>query len=200
MDRRVLRSGRRRPGRALRDPANHPPRRGRHLLKLKSMTAANRSGQFAGAPPDVTSRRRVTIAHKKIIGSRASEPRRYAALAKLKLPEFAFRTAARALCQDRVIGAGAPRSPCRRGLATSRRSSVFCDIVEKTLSRRLRHGHFQVAFALMTLILSNQDVEKLLTMRECIDVLEEAYIELSEGRGVNRRRSDCLVPSARDAA
>jgi alanine dehydrogenase len=52
----------------------------------------------------------------------------------------------------------------------------------------------------MTLILSNQDVEKLLTMRECIDVLEEAYIELSEGRGVNRRRSDCLVPLARDNA
>jgi alanine dehydrogenase len=52
----------------------------------------------------------------------------------------------------------------------------------------------------MTLILSNQDVEKLLTMRECIEVLEEAYIELSEGRGVNRRRSDCLVPSTRDDA
>jgi alanine dehydrogenase len=52
----------------------------------------------------------------------------------------------------------------------------------------------------MTLILSNEDVEKLLTMRECIEVLEEAYIELSEGRGVNRRRSDCLVPSTRDDA
>jgi alanine dehydrogenase len=48
----------------------------------------------------------------------------------------------------------------------------------------------------MTLILSNADVEKLLTMRECIDVLEDAYVELSEGRAVNRRRSDCLVPAA----
>jgi alanine dehydrogenase len=76
--------------------------------------------------------------------------------------------------------------------------SAFCDIVEKNLSRRLSHGHFQIA--LLTLILSNQDVEKLLTMRECIEVLEEAYIELSEGRGVNRRRSDCLVPSTRDDA
>src|SRR5258705_9333949 len=52
----------------------------------------------------------------------------------------------------------------------------------------------------MTLILSNQDVEKLLTMGECIEVLEEVYVELSEGRGVNRRRSDCLVPSTRNDA
>jgi alanine dehydrogenase len=48
----------------------------------------------------------------------------------------------------------------------------------------------------MTLILSNVEVEKLLTMPECIEVLEDAYVELSEGRGVNRVRSDCLVPSA----
>ena len=52
----------------------------------------------------------------------------------------------------------------------------------------------------MTLILSNDDVEKVLTMRECIDVLEDVYIELSNGSGVNRRRSDCLVPSTRDDA
>jgi alanine dehydrogenase len=52
----------------------------------------------------------------------------------------------------------------------------------------------------MTLILSNQDVEQLLTMRECIEVLEDVYVELSEGRGVNRRRSDCLVPSVRPGA
>src|SRR6202158_5805894 len=48
----------------------------------------------------------------------------------------------------------------------------------------------------MTLILTNEDVEKLLTMRECIDVLEEAYVELAEGRGVNRTRSDCITPTA----
>jgi alanine dehydrogenase len=47
----------------------------------------------------------------------------------------------------------------------------------------------------MTLILSNDDVEKLMTMPECIEALEDAYVELSEGRGVNRVRSDCLVPS-----
>src|ERR1051326_6838001 len=52
----------------------------------------------------------------------------------------------------------------------------------------------------MTLILSNDDVGKLLTMRECIDVLEDVYVELSQGRGVNRVRSDCLVPSGRDDA
>jgi len=46
----------------------------------------------------------------------------------------------------------------------------------------------------MTLILSNQDVDDLLTMPECIDALEDAYRELAQGRGVNRRRTDSLVP------
>jgi alanine dehydrogenase len=48
----------------------------------------------------------------------------------------------------------------------------------------------------MTLILSNDDVDKLLTMRECLDVLEDAYVELAEDRGVNRTRSDCITPTA----
>jgi ornithine cyclodeaminase/alanine dehydrogenase-like protein (mu-crystallin family) len=48
----------------------------------------------------------------------------------------------------------------------------------------------------MTLILSNADVEKLLTMPECIDALEESYVELVEGRGVNRTRSDCITPTS----
>jgi ornithine cyclodeaminase/alanine dehydrogenase-like protein (mu-crystallin family) len=52
----------------------------------------------------------------------------------------------------------------------------------------------------MTLILSNDDVEKLLTMRECIEVMEEAYVELAEGRGVSRTRSDCFTPTARSDA
>jgi alanine dehydrogenase len=46
----------------------------------------------------------------------------------------------------------------------------------------------------MTILLSNDDVSRLLTMPDCIAALEEAYIELAEGRGVNRIRSDCLVP------
>jgi alanine dehydrogenase len=52
----------------------------------------------------------------------------------------------------------------------------------------------------MTLILSNDDVDKLITMPECIAVLEEAYTELAEGRGVTRTRSDCLTPTSRDDA
>jgi ornithine cyclodeaminase/alanine dehydrogenase-like protein (mu-crystallin family) len=52
----------------------------------------------------------------------------------------------------------------------------------------------------MTLILSNDDVGKLLTMPECIDVLEDSYIELAEGRGVSRTRSDCFTPTSREDA
>src|SRR5215467_1425193 len=48
----------------------------------------------------------------------------------------------------------------------------------------------------MTLILSNADVEKILTMPECIEALEESYVELVEGRGVNRTRSDCITPTS----
>jgi alanine dehydrogenase len=48
----------------------------------------------------------------------------------------------------------------------------------------------------MTLILSNADVEKLLTMPECIEALEQSYVELVEGRGVNRTRSDCITPTS----
>src|SRR4051794_35888679 len=52
----------------------------------------------------------------------------------------------------------------------------------------------------MTLILSNDDVARFLTMRECIDVLEDVYVELANGRGANRVRSDCLVPSGQGDA
>jgi alanine dehydrogenase len=52
----------------------------------------------------------------------------------------------------------------------------------------------------MTLILSNDDVGRLVTMPECIDVLEEAYLELAEGRGISRTRSDCITPTGRDDA
>jgi len=48
----------------------------------------------------------------------------------------------------------------------------------------------------MTLILSNEDVEQLLTMPECIAALEDAYVELAAGRGVNRTRSDCIAPTS----
>src|SRR5207248_607551 len=52
----------------------------------------------------------------------------------------------------------------------------------------------------MTLILSNDDVETLLTMRECIAVMEEAYSELSDGRVESRSRSDCFTPTTRGDA
>ena len=52
----------------------------------------------------------------------------------------------------------------------------------------------------MTLILSNDDVEALLTMPDCIAVMEEAYVELAEGRGVNRTRSDCMTPTSQPDA
>src|SRR5579862_6406997 len=52
----------------------------------------------------------------------------------------------------------------------------------------------------MTLILSNDDVGKLIEMPDCIAVLEEAYLELAEGRGVSRTRSDCITPTGRTDA
>src|SRR3984957_20193277 len=53
------------------------------------------------------------------------------------------------------------------------------------MMRAIRFSHDERATQ-MTLILSNADAEKRLTMPECIDVLEEAYAELAEGRGVSR--------------
>jgi alanine dehydrogenase len=50
----------------------------------------------------------------------------------------------------------------------------------------------------MTLILSNDDVEQLLTMPDCMAALERSYVELAEGRGLSRTRSDCLVPTGQD--
>ncbi len=52
----------------------------------------------------------------------------------------------------------------------------------------------------MTLILSNADVEQLLTMPDCIAALEEAYVDLADGRGVTRTRSDTITPTNRDDA
>src|SRR5262245_5623001 len=47
----------------------------------------------------------------------------------------------------------------------------------------------------MTLILNNAQIADLVTMQDCIDVLEDAFIELAEGRGAYRRRSDICTPS-----
>ncbi len=47
----------------------------------------------------------------------------------------------------------------------------------------------------MTLILSNEDIEQILHMEDLVPVLEESYIELVEGRGGNRLRSDIVTPT-----
>jgi len=52
----------------------------------------------------------------------------------------------------------------------------------------------------MTLLLSNDDVDRLLTMRECIDALDLAYRDLAAGRGTDRRRSDSFVPGPVDGS
>ena len=52
----------------------------------------------------------------------------------------------------------------------------------------------------MTLIFSNDDIEKVLTMRDTIDVLEDAYVELGEGRAVTRTRSDSFTKTSRPDA
>jgi len=52
----------------------------------------------------------------------------------------------------------------------------------------------------MTLILSNADVEKVLSMRDCMDVLEDAYNEFAHGRGISRLRSDSFTETARKDA
>ena len=52
----------------------------------------------------------------------------------------------------------------------------------------------------MTLILSNDDVNQVLTMPDCLDILEDAYRGLHDGTAVTRRRSDCLTPTEREDA
>jgi ornithine cyclodeaminase/alanine dehydrogenase-like protein (mu-crystallin family) len=47
----------------------------------------------------------------------------------------------------------------------------------------------------MTLVLSNEEIEELLDMKELVPAIEEAYVELIEGRGANRLRSDIVTPT-----
>jgi alanine dehydrogenase len=48
------------------------------------------------------------------------------------------------------------------------------------------------------LLLSNEDVESLLGMADCLAAMEDAYRELGEGRGASGVRSEILTPSTRD--
>jgi hypothetical protein len=47
----------------------------------------------------------------------------------------------------------------------------------------------------ITLVLSNDDVEKLLSMPDCIEDLETAYRDLADDRGVSRQRFVCSTPT-----
>lgn len=47
----------------------------------------------------------------------------------------------------------------------------------------------------MTMILSNEEVQKFLTMPVCLEAMEIAYRELGEGRAINIPRADMLVPT-----
>ena len=47
----------------------------------------------------------------------------------------------------------------------------------------------------MTLILSNEEIDDLLEMDELIRILEDSYLELAQGRGGSRRRSDIVTPT-----
>lgn len=49
----------------------------------------------------------------------------------------------------------------------------------------------------MTLILSNDDAERLLTMHDCMAALEDAYRELALGQAVSAQRSDAVCTTAR---
>jgi alanine dehydrogenase len=47
----------------------------------------------------------------------------------------------------------------------------------------------------MTLLLNNTEIAQLITMPECIAVLEDGYCEHGLGRAAHRRRSNIIVPS-----
>jgi ornithine cyclodeaminase/alanine dehydrogenase-like protein (mu-crystallin family) len=46
----------------------------------------------------------------------------------------------------------------------------------------------------MTLILSNNDIQKTLNVKECLEVMEESYIEQAAGRAVNRPTCHSYLP------
>src|ERR1700744_4996831 len=52
----------------------------------------------------------------------------------------------------------------------------------------------------MTLILSNDDIARLLTMPAVIAALETGYHDLAKGIALTRPRSDCLAPTVRPDA
>jgi alanine dehydrogenase len=49
-------------------------------------------------------------------------------------------------------------------------------------------------------VLSNEDVEKILTMKECMDVLEEMYLDLAQGQALFLPRVDNILPTSHENA
>lgn len=49
----------------------------------------------------------------------------------------------------------------------------------------------------MTLILNNEEVRQVLTVKECLETMEEAYHELANSRAVNRPTSHSYLPHSR---
>jgi alanine dehydrogenase len=50
----------------------------------------------------------------------------------------------------------------------------------------------------VTLLLSNEDVKKGLTMKDCVEAVEEVFKELGHGRAVNALRSEAILPCAKN--
>jgi len=46
----------------------------------------------------------------------------------------------------------------------------------------------------MTLILNNDDIQKALNVKECLEIMEESYLEQAAGRAVNRPTSHSYLP------
>ena len=46
----------------------------------------------------------------------------------------------------------------------------------------------------MTLILNNDDIQKALNIKECLEVMEECYLEQAAGRAVNRPTCHSYLP------
>src|SRR5262249_13422318 len=47
----------------------------------------------------------------------------------------------------------------------------------------------------MTLLRNNEEISRLISMRECVEILDDAYREHGLGRAAHRRRSNIMVPT-----
>lgn len=50
----------------------------------------------------------------------------------------------------------------------------------------------------MVLLLNNEDVEKALVIEECLNTLERAYRDLSDGKAINRPRTHTFTPTSKE--